>query len=146
MKETIVLLVVALMTIGFSTAGSAGTDPKATESLRQDVLYTCDCKPDCKCNTVSTNPGKCKCGTPLKWGHVVKVEGNEALLCMCKEGCKCAINANDPSKCGCGTPVKRVSLKGTGIYFCNCGGTCTCNVVSDRPGNCTCGMSLKKVD
>ncbi len=28
--------------------------------------YVCNCGPDCKCNTVSVNPGKCSCGVPLK--------------------------------------------------------------------------------
>ena len=117
------------------------------EEQRKDVLYTCKCGPECKCNTVSTKPGNCACGQPMKWGHVVKIEGNEALLCTCKEGCKCSgLNPKDPTKCACGNPVKRVSLKGTGIYFCNCGGSCMCNTVSDSPGKCKCGMELKKVD
>ena len=117
------------------------------EEQRKDVLYTCNCGPDCKCNTVSTKPGNCACGQPMKWGHVVKIEGNEALLCTCKEGCKCSgLDPKDPTKCACGNPVKRVSLKGTGLYFCNCGGSCMCNTVSDSPGKCKCGMELKKVD
>ncbi len=113
---------------------------------RTDVLYYCDCGPECHCNSVSTSPGNCKCNKPMKWGHVIKIEGDEAILCTCAEGCKCSIDANDPTKCGCGNKVKRVSLKGTGIYFCNCGGSCHCNTVSDKPGKCKCGMDLKKVD
>lgn len=132
------LLLVTLM--GCATMGTAETVD------RQDVLYTCDCGSQCKCNAVSTKPGKCACGVPLKWGHVVKVEGNEALLCMCKEGCKCSIDENDQTKCACGMPLKRVSLEGKGIYFCNCGGSCMCNTVSDKPGPCKCGMQLKKAD
>jgi hypothetical protein len=81
----------------------------------------------------------------MKWHHVVKVEGDEALLCACAEGCTCKIDPKDASKCGCGQPLKRVSLKGTGIYFCNCGGSCFCNTVSDQPGKCRCGMDLKTV-
>ena len=123
---------------------TAATPPQPD---RQDVLYTCNCGPQCKCNTVSTQPGNCACGNPLKWGHVIKVEGNEAILCQCNEGCTCAgLDPKDPSKCLCGTPVKRVNLAGTGIYFCNCGGSCYCNTVSDQPGKCKCGMNLKKVD
>jgi len=82
----------------------------------------------------------------MKWGHVLKIEGEEALLCTCAEGCKCSLDPKDPTKCGCGQPVKRVSLKGAGIYFCNCGGSCMCNTVSNSPGKCKCGMDLKKVD
>ncbi len=120
--------------------------PAQADETRSDVLYYCDCGPDCHCNSVSTEPGNCKCGKPMKWGHVLKVEGDEALLCTCAEGCKCSLDPKDPAKCGCGQPVKRVSLKGTGIYFCNCGGSCMCNTVSNTPGKCKCGMDLKKVD
>jgi len=28
--------------------------------------YVCNCGPNCKCNTVSINPGKCSCGVPMK--------------------------------------------------------------------------------
>ena len=111
-----------------------------------DTIYVCNCGPSCKCNSVSKSPGKCACGSPLKMGHVIKIEGDEALVCMCKEGCTCKIDPKDPSKCGCGQPVKRVSLKGSGLYFCNCGSSCTCNTVSDKPGTCKCNMPLKKVD
>jgi hypothetical protein len=125
--------------------GAAGDEGKAPE-VRRDVLYVCSCGSQCKCTSVSTKPGKCSCGSPLKAGHVVKTEGNDALLCMCGESCKCSGDAKDPTKCGCGNALKRVSLKGTGIHFCNCGGSCACNVVSDTPGKCRCGMDLKKVD
>lgn len=119
---------------------------KAAEE-RHDVLYTCNCGPQCNSSSVSTKQEDCKCGRPMQWGHVIKTEGNDAILCLCAEGCKCSgLDPKDPSKCACGNPVKRVSLKGTGIYFCNCGGSCTCNTVSDKPGRCKCGMDLKKVD
>jgi len=130
----------------FLFSGCVTTPPATTQDERHDVLYTCNCGPQCKCNSVSTAPGNCKCGSPLKWGHVIKVEGDEALLCTCKEGCKCSIDPKDPTKCGCGQPVKRVSLKGTGLYFCNCGGTCGCNTISDKPASCKCGMPLKKAE
>lgn len=113
---------------------------------RHDLLYVCNCGPECKCNSVATAPGNCKCGKPLVAYHVVKIEGDEALLCTCGGNCACAIDPKDPTKCGCGKEVKRVNLKGTGIFFCNCGGSCFCNTVSDQPGNCKCGMPLKKVD
>ena len=82
----------------------------------------------------------------MKWGHVIKIEGDEAILCQCEEGCKCELSKDDPSKCACGNQVKRVKLAGTGIHFCNCGGSCVCNTVSDQPGDCKCGMPLKKVE
>jgi len=141
-----VILGFLLLVAGCAQKQVADT-PAAGEETRQDVLYTCNCGPQCNCNSVSTKPGDCACGNPLKWGHVLKVEGNEAILCQCAEGCRCAgLDPNDPSKCACGTSVKRVNLAGTGIYFCNCGGSCYCNTVSDKPGKCKCGMNLKKVD
>ncbi|NJC89271.1 MAG: hypothetical protein FIB02_12190 [Desulfuromonas sp.] len=119
---------------------------QAPESARKDVLYSCNCGPACKCGSVGVAPGNCACGKPLAWGHLVRVEGDEALLCNCKEGCQCKIDPNDPTKCGCGNPVKRISLKGSGLYFCNCGGACACNTVSAQPGECRCGMPLKTMD
>lgn len=130
-----------MLFVGCSQMQTASSDTE-----RRDVLYTCNCASYCKCNSVSTKPGKCLCGLPLRWGHVIKTEGNEAILCQCHEGCRCAgLNPDDPTKCACGNPVKRVNLKGTGIYFCNCGGSCLCNTVSDKAGKCKCGMDLKKV-
>ncbi len=117
------------------------------QDVRTDVVYTCDCGPQCQCNAVGTEAGKCACGKPLKWGHVLRVEGNDALLCQCAEGCRCAgLDPNDSTKCACGNAVKRVNLEGTGVHFCNCGGACTCNTVSDHAEQCKCGMELKKVD
>jgi len=117
-----------------------------TDPERRDVLYTCSCGPQCKCNTVSTQTGRCACKTPLKWGHILKIEGSEVILCQCPEGCRCYGLDNRQYSCNCGLPIKRVDLKGTGIYFCNCGGSCYCNTVSDSPEKCRCGAILKRVD
>lgn len=142
MKKVGILFVLVLSVF---LVGSVVSAQKSDEA-RQDVLYYCNCGPECNCNSVAVKPGNCKCGKPMKWGHVLKIEGNEALVCTCAEGCKCGLDPKDATKCGCGNPVKRVNLKGTGIYFCNCGSACMCNTVSDKPGKCKCGMDLKKVD
>jgi len=113
---------------------------------RADVLYACDCGSSCECNTLSKQPGNCACGKPLHWYHVIKVENDEALLCGCEEGCRCSLDPADPTRCGCGKPVKRVSLKGSGLFFCNCGGSCTCNTVQAAAGECGCGMKLKQMN
>ena len=115
---------------------------EAAAAVRNDLLYVCNCGPECECGSVSAEAGTCTCGTELAAAHMVKVEGNEALLCTCGDDCDCEINAEDETKCGCGKDIRRVSLEGSGIYYCNCGGSCTCNFVSTEPGNCACGMEL----
>jgi hypothetical protein len=114
----------------------------AEAEVRHDVVFACACGPDCDCGSVSAVAGTCSCGTELEAAHMVKVEGNEALVCGCEADCTCEINAEDETTCACGTEIRRVSLEGSGVYFCNCGGSCTCNFVSDEPGNCACGMEL----
>jgi hypothetical protein len=117
----------------------------AVAGERADVLFACDCGNGCDCTTLSKQPGNCACGKPLRWYHVVKIENDEALLCSCQAGCSCQLDPADPIKCGCGNPVKRVSLKGSGLFFCNCGGSCTCNTVQGAAGECRCGMQLKQL-
>ena len=110
--------------------------------VSHDVVYACNCGPECECGSVSAEAGTCSCGTELVAAHMVKVEGNDALLCGCDSACSCEIDAEDETKCACGTDVRRVSLEGSGVYYCNCGGECTCNFVSTEAGNCACGMEL----
>lgn len=143
--KTVNILVLCL-SISFLFTGCASMQSASSSSSeRHDILYSCNCGPQCNCNTLSTKPGKCACGVPLKWGHVLKIEGNEAILCQCEEGCQCGgLDAKDPTKCLCGTAVKRVNLEGSGLQFCNCGGSCFCNTVSEKAGQCKCGMKLKK--
>jgi len=131
---------------GAVQSGTSMGEGQGAESRRMDVLYSCNCGPGCKCSTLAKTPGLCSCGKPLAWGHVVRVEGDEALLCTCAQGCQCAFDPKDPTKCGCGQPVKQVSLKGSGLFFCNCGGSCACNTVSMAPDTCRCGMPLKQVN
>ncbi len=138
-RASSLMLLIFLLILG----GCAALKPNAADTSRKDLLYVCDCGPQCSCNTVSSEPGKCACGKELKWTHVVKIEGDEALLCTCNKGCACTIDAKDASKCACGQQLKRVSLKGSGIHFCNCGGSCYCNTVSSKAGECGCGMPLK---
>jgi hypothetical protein len=121
--------------------GPAAAAEKAPQSL--STIYWCNCGAECKCNSVSTKAGKCSCGKEMAGGHVVWVEGSTALVCTCGPECSCAIDPKDHTKCGCGQPVKKIDLKGTGLYYCNCGGSCGCNAVSDKPGSCSaCGMEL----
>jgi len=141
LRKIVLIQIVVLMAV-FLVAGSGMLF--ASDDDRQDVIYTCACGDGCNCGSVSTEPGNCNCGKPMAWGHVVRVEGNEALVCTCGEGCKCKQDADDPTKCSCGNKLKRVDLKDSGVYFCNCGGSCACNTLSGKPGPCKCGMKLKK--
>jgi len=146
MKGSKLLLICGCLLLLVAGLAAKQSLAAADEADRKDVLYTCACGDQCKCNSVSTTPGNCKCGKPMQWGHVLKVEGSEAIICQCEEGCTCKLDPKDPTKCGCGKPVKRVNLAESGLFFCNCGGSCFCNTVSAVPGNCKCGMPLKKAE
>lgn len=137
------LLVAVTVFAGFAFAEGKGAAKKGKRGGK-NILYVCNCGPECKCNTVSTKPGNCTCGEKLAPMHILKIEGDEALLCTCGKGCTCKLDPDDPAKCGCGKAVKKVSLKG--LYVCNCGSGCMCNTVSDKPGKCRCGAELRKVE
>ena len=76
MKVMRLFLVLGLVSLLGACAGVQTSE----RSDRQDVVYTCNCGPQCQCNSMSTEPGNCACGSPMKWGHVIKVEG--ARLCF----------------------------------------------------------------
>lgn len=105
--------------------------------------YVCNCMDDCTCNTISREPGKCKCGSDLMGMHLLAIEKDTAVFCRCGTECTCERSKDDPDKCGCGKPVKKVSLKGK--YVCACGADCACNSISDSPGKCACGKDMRQV-
>jgi hypothetical protein len=145
MRRSIALVLLGFAMLLGAAAIAAEKDAQAS-APRRDVLYSCACGPDCSCAKAALEPGKCKCGKPLAWGHTLKIEGADAFVCTCKEGCTCKLDPKDPTKCGCGEKLKKVSLKGSGLYACACGPTCTCNTVSGTPGKCGCGKDLTKFD
>ena len=110
---------------------------------KSNVYYVCNCKDDCKCNTISKEPGKCSCGNELTAMHLLAIEKDNAVFCRCGAECNCERSKEDPSKCGCGKPVKVVSLKGK--YACACAQNCQCGAISDKPGKCGCGKEMKQV-
>jgi hypothetical protein len=145
MKVKILLLAALTAIVAFAVIVFADQKKdESTSATQKNLLYVCNCGEKCKCNTVSVNPGKCKCGQDLVAMHVLKIEKGEAVLCTCGKDCDCKISESDPTKCGCGKDVKRVSL--SGLYVCNCGAGCDCNTISDKPGKCRCGNDLKRVD
>lgn len=159
MKRTYVMML-AICIVAIGVSGCSKTEPVAeTETVevaeavvesvveevpaaRHDVVYACNCGPECDCGSIGTEAGNCSCGSELVATHVVKVDGNDAKLCTCGNDCDCEIDAEDETKCSCGSDLRTVSLEGSGLYFCNCGGSCTCNFISAEAGNCACGMEL----
>ncbi len=133
-------LIVILSALILVAAVVSFADEKTKDN---DLYYICNCGQDCHCDTISKEPGNCKCGKPMKLTHLLAIEEGYALFCTCGEGCNCKIDPKDHSKCGCGNPVKKISLKGK--YICDCGAGCNCNTISDTPGNCKCGKPLKQV-
>jgi len=134
--KRIVGLIAALALVLFviSMVGAADKDR---------AYYVCNCKDDCACNTVSKEPGKCKCGKELVAMHLLAIDKETGIFCRCGAECSCERSKTDPDKCGCGKPVKKVSLKGK--YVCACGGDCQCSSISEKPGNCNCGKPMKQI-
>jgi len=126
------LLVFVLATIGLVAAAD-----------KSKVYYVCNCKDDCHCDSLSKDPGKCKCGSEMAPMHLLAIEKDTAVLCRCGADCTCERSKTDPKMCGCGKPVKIVGLKGK--YVCACGADCQCNTISDKPGKCGCGKELKQI-
>lgn len=133
-KTSIVLLVITFLVVTLGVVIAAD---------KSKVYYVCNCKDNCACNTISKDPGKCKCGTELTAMHLLAIEKDTAVFCRCGSECTCERSKDDPSKCGCGKPVKIVSLKGK--YVCGCGADCNCGTISDKPGKCNCGKDLKQI-
>jgi hypothetical protein len=133
-RAAIVSIIVAFLIVSLGLVMAAD---------KSKVYYVCNCKDDCKCNTISKEPGKCACGGDLVAMHLLAIEKDMAVFCRCGADCTCERSKEDPSKCGCGQPVKMVSLKGK--YVCACGGGCNCGAISDKPGKCGCGKDMKQV-
>lgn len=121
---------------------SCASTTTAKSSAKAAPLYVCGCS-DCTCQTVALKPGKCTCGKDLVGVHPLKIEGDSVLACPCGADCTCVWDAKDPGNCGCGKPIRKIALKGSGLYYCACGGSC-CVTLSDKPGKCKCGRDLKK--
>jgi hypothetical protein len=132
--SAILLFIVAILVVSIGMVMAAD---------KSKVYYVCNCKDDCTCNTISKEPGKCKCGNELAAMHLLAIEKDNAVFCRCGADCTCERSKEDPSKCACGKPVKIVSLKGK--YVCGCGADCKCGTISDVPGKCSCGKELRKV-
>jgi hypothetical protein len=138
--------VISVLTLACSLllVSCTSTTP-SSHGAKASALYLCPCSADCSCATVAVKPGKCGCGKELVAVHPLKVEAGSVLACPCGPRCGCTLDAKDPTKCGCGKAVRKVTLKGSGLYYCACEGGC-CVVISDKPGKCGCGKDLKQAD
>lgn len=133
-KTSVVLLAVVFLALAIGLAIAADNDKG---------YYVCNCKDDCKCNSISKEPGKCKCGSEMVPMHLLAIDKDTAILCRCGSSCSCERSKDDPDKCGCGKPVKKVNIKGK--YVCGCEGGCKCASISDKPEKCRCGKDAQQI-
>ena len=55
-----------VMSVGEGTVMLKADSWDSERSFKTTGKYTCACGSDCKCETISQNPGKCPCGTEMK--------------------------------------------------------------------------------
>ena len=67
MRKTLLFaaLVASLTAFMVSAAGLSAPMASETAAGRTDLYYVCGCGPDCNCNSLSSEPGKCKCGKEM---------------------------------------------------------------------------------
>ena len=121
-KIMIIFPVVFIMLAAFALAAEKG----ALDLKVGDERYVCNCGEKCPCNTISSNEGKCTCGSDMVKATVTKVEKGKATF-------KAA-----------GWEKER-TFKTVGKYMCNCSPDCKCGTISQNPGKCTCGSKMKKI-
>jgi hypothetical protein len=99
------LMLVAVSFLGFSAWAVEG------EIKKDDFVTICKSGDGCSKFEMATMDSKdCKCGAQSEKLHVLKVEGDVAVLCQCGGGCACDLNTKNPYLCGCGSPVKVVRI------------------------------------
>ncbi len=123
MRKTILFAIIVLF-----CAAVAFADGSGKMNLKVgDEVYACNCGPDCPCQTMSRNPGKCTCGKDMVKAKVMSVEEGQVML---------KADSWDSER----------PFKTTGKYTCACGPDCKCDTISQNPGKCTCGTEMKKVE
>jgi hypothetical protein len=108
MKKVIIvfIMLLGLITYFSLTAGAADNEIK-----KGDMVSVCKAGKDCgKFETATKDLKNCKCGAETEMFHVLKVEGDVAVLCQCGGGCKCELSPKNPYQCSCGSPVKVVRI------------------------------------
>ena len=123
MKKIMIVFPFVLMVLAvFAFAAEKG----ALDLKVGDERYVCNCGEKCPCNTISSNEGKCTCGSDMVKATVTKVEKGKAFF-------KAA-----------GWDKER-TFKTVGKYACSCSPDCKCGTISQNPGKCTCGSKMKKI-
>ena len=108
MKKTVIILSVI---IGVFVCFSLSTWA-ADEGIKEnDFVFVCKAGDGCgKFESAAKDAKDCKCGAGAEKLHVLKVQGDVAVLCQCGGGCSCDVDAKNPYLCGCGSPVKVVRI------------------------------------
>ncbi|OGQ97566.1 MAG: hypothetical protein A2521_10295 [Deltaproteobacteria bacterium RIFOXYD12_FULL_57_12] len=123
MRKNVVALAVLFLCLVAGVAVWA--DSPVFKAVAGDKVYVCACGADCTCNTLSSKPGTCGCGSALVEGKVVSVGEGKAVIAI---------------------GDRQQEFSTVGKYACACGGGCTCNTISQKPGTCGCGAPLKQVE
>lgn len=110
-KKSVAALLVggSLILCGLTSWATEGAAMKGgdAEIKKGDFVIACNSGKECgKFQTAVKDAKDCKCGAETDKLHVLKVEGEVAVVCPCGGGCACELNANNPYLCGCGSPVK----------------------------------------
>jgi hypothetical protein len=105
-KFTLIMVVVGFM--AFVGLGAWAGD---VEIKQGDFVTVCKAGKACGKFEVAAKEAKdCKCGAVKDKMHVLKIDGDVAVLCQCGGMCACELHPKNPYLCGCGTPVKVVKL------------------------------------
>lgn len=108
MKKTFIIMVVVLALVAFLGLTTWAADNGVKKG---DSVSVCKAGKGCgKFETAAKDAKDCKCGAESEQLHVLKVEGDVAVLCQCGGGCSCDVNAKNPYLCGCGSPIKAVRI------------------------------------
>ncbi len=130
------LIIAGVLIVLAALAGLLVADDLGNKNSSDAVLYVSSCA-DCTRVVVSRDSGSCACGKDLVAMHVLKQEGNEAVLCACGKDCSCTIDEKNPLQCGCGKPVRKVSLTADQTSAPCKGGSENCpRSATDKPVGC----------
>ena len=81
MKKVEILVVACSIVVTIILVSLAFGETKGKMDLKVgEETYTCNCGPACRCDTLSTTPGKCTCGKEMVKAKVVRVEEGKVTV------------------------------------------------------------------